>query len=404
MTPVAEQLAGWAARLEPSDADVALAQRSLVDTLAVATAARAHPIGDLLGELAECEAWAVLAHVLDFDDLHMESTSHVSAVCVPAVLATGGDARAYLAAAGVMARLGSALGWPHYAAGWHATCTAGAPAAAAGAAVALGLGAEETAAAMALAVPGAGGVQRAFGTAAKALQVGAAAQTGVRAARLAAAGASADPRALDQWLELVGGDPGRIVLAGPAVPGGLAVKLFPCCYALQRPIAALRAFALALDDLDPARVARVVVRTPESALAPLIHAAPTTGLEGKFSVEYAIAAALLDGRPGIDSFTDEAVARPEAQALLARVAVVPVPGGDWLLAGEVSIELTLTDGSTLTTTLDVPPGAPARPPSDADMAEKVADCAGEQADEILALDWSSAGAFLREGTPMARTP
>ena len=64
-----------------------------------------------------------------------------------------------------------------------------------------------------------------------------------------------------------------------------------------------------------------MVRTPESALAPLIHAAPTTGLEGKFSLQYAVAATLLDGRPGIESFTDEAVARPAAQALLARVEV-----------------------------------------------------------------------------------
>jgi 2-methylcitrate dehydratase PrpD len=397
MTPVAEQLAGWAAGLEPSDDDLALAQRSLVDTVAVAIAARKHPIGELLGELSECEAWAVLAHVLDFDDLHMESTSHVSAVCVPAVLATGGDARAYLAAAGVMARLGVALGWPHYAAGWHATCTAGAPAAAAGAAVALGLGAEEVAAAMALAVPAAGGVQRAFGTAAKALQVAAAAQGGVRAARLAAGGASADPSALDQWLGLVGGDPDRLALDGPAVPGGLAVKLFPCCYALQRPIAALR--ALALDDLDPAQVARVVVRTPESALAPLIHAAPATGLEGKFSLQYAIAATLLDGRPGIASFTDEAVARPAAHALVTRVEVEATPGGDGLLAGDVAIEVALADGSALSTTLDLPPGSPARPPSDAEMAEKVADCARELADEVLAVDWVDAGALLRERLP-----
>jgi 2-methylcitrate dehydratase PrpD len=397
VTHVAEQLADWAAGLEPSDDDLALARRSLVDTLAVASAARRDPIGDLLGELSECEAWAVLAHVLDFDDLHMRSTAHVSAVCVPAVLATGGDARAYLAGAGVMARLGTALGWPHYAAGWHATCTAGAPGAAAGAAVALGLGAEEVTTAMALAVPAAGGVQRALGTAAKALQVGAAAQAGVRAARLAGAGASADPRALDQWLELVGGDPRRLALDGPAVPGGLAVKLFPCCYALQRPIAALR--RLELDDLDPAEVARVVVRTPESALAPLIHAAPTTGLEAKFSLPYAIATTLLDVRPGIESFTDEAVARPEAQALLARVEVDATPGGDSLLSGDVAIELTLADGSTLATTLDLPPGSPARPPSADELAAKVADCAGEQADEILALDWSSAAAFLREGVP-----
>ena len=396
MTPVAEQLAAWAAGLEPSDDDLALARRSLADTVAVAVAARAHPIGDLLGGLSEAEAWAVLAHVLDFDDLHMESTSHVSAVCVPAVLAAGGDARAYLAGAGVMARLGMALGWPHYAAGWHATCTAGAPAAAAGAAVALGLGADEVATAIALAVPAAGGVQRAFGTAAKALQVGAAAQAGVRAARLAAAGASADPRALDQWLALVGGQAEHLSLDGPAVPGGLAVKLFPCCYALQRPIAALRAL-----DVDPEQVARVMVRTPRSALAPLIHPTPTTGLEGKFSLEYAVAATLLDGRPGVESFTDDAVARPAAQALLGRVEVDATPGGDWLLAGDVAIELALADGSTLRAQLDLPPGAPDRPPSSAELAEKVADCAGDLADEVLAVDWAGAGALLREWLPAA---
>jgi 2-methylcitrate dehydratase PrpD len=396
MTPVAE-LAGWAAGLEPSDDDLALAQRSLVDTLAVASAARRHPIRDVFGELSECEAWAALAHVLDFDDLHIESTSHVSAVCVPAVLAAGGDAHAYLAGAGVMARLGSALGWPHYAAGWHATCTAGAPAAAVAAATALGLGAGEVATAMALAVPAAGGVRRAFGTTGKALQVGFAVHAGVRAARLAGAGASADPRALDQWLELVGGDRGRLVRGGPAVPGGLAVKLFPCCYALQRPIAAVRALELA--DVDPGHVARVVVRAPESALAPLIHSAPTTGLEGKFSLQYAIAATLLDGLPGIASFTDAAVARPAAQALLAHVEVDATPGGDGLLAGDVAIELTLADGSTLATTLDLAPGAPGRPPSEAELAAKVADCAGDLADDILGVTWADAGAFLREWLP-----
>jgi 2-methylcitrate dehydratase PrpD len=384
MTPVADALAEWASAFEPSADDLALADRALLDTIAGATAAREHPIGDLLDGLSEVATWAVLAHVLDFDDLHLPSTTHISAVCVPAVLAAGGDARAYLAGAGVMSRLGVALGWPHYAAGWHVTCTAGAPAAAAAGAVAMGLGAPEIATAMALAVPGAGGVQRAFGTPGKALQVGFAADAGVRAARLAAAGATADPSSFDQWLALVQGDARRLDLDGPAVPGGLAIKLFPCCYALQRPIAAMRAL-----DVDPERVARVVVRTPESALAPLIHAEPTTGLQGKFSLQYGIAAALLDGRPGIASFTDEAVARPQAQALLRRVTAAPTPGGDWLLDGEAVIEVTLDDGTTLHTALDVPPGAPQRPPSAEELAAKVADCAGE-----IAPTWDSAADYL----------
>src|SRR5690349_16369900 len=131
MAGVAERLAGWAAALEPDGDDLSLARRSLVDTVAVALAGADHPVARPAAELGRAGRWSAHAHVLDFDDLHMASTSHVSAVCVPATLATGGDARAYLAGAGVMARLGSALGWAHYARGWHATCTAGAPGAAA---------------------------------------------------------------------------------------------------------------------------------------------------------------------------------------------------------------------------------------------------------------------------------
>ena len=209
---VAERLAQWAADLKPAEEDLRLADRSLADTVAVALAARSHRVTRLAARLPEGPRWAVAAHVLDFDDLHMPSTTHISAVCVPAALATGGSPTAYLAGAGVMARLGTALGWPHYSAGWHATGTAGAPASAAAAAVALGLTAGQTATALTLAVPGAGGVQLAFGTDNKALQVGFAVQAGIRAAELAADGARADPAALDQWLGLVGGDR---VAAGP---------------------------------------------------------------------------------------------------------------------------------------------------------------------------------------------
>jgi 2-methylcitrate dehydratase PrpD len=283
MTSVAVTLAEWAAGLEPDREDLELAHRSLLDTVAVTLAARDHRVTRLASGppegawLPEGARWAVAGHVLDFDDLHMPSTTHVSVVCVPTALATGGGPRAYLAAAGVMARLGTALGWRHYSAGWHATCTAGAPAAAAGAAVALGLPAERIATAMALAVPAAGGVQRAFGTDAKSLQVGFAVEAGLRAARLAAAGAQADPSALDVWLGLVGGDPSAVDPCGPTVPNGLAIKLYPCCYALQRPISAIS--ELAGPELDPAEIRRIALRTPEATVVPLIHHRPKDGLQ-----------------------------------------------------------------------------------------------------------------------------
>ena len=403
MTGVAELLAGWACALEPTPADLALAERSLVDTLAVTLAARGHPVAVLAALLDEGPRWAVTGHVLDFDDLHLPSTAHVSVVCVPAVLAAGGGASAYLAAAGVMTRLGTALGWSHYAAGWHATCTAGALAAAAGAAVARGLGPDGVATALALAVPGAGGVQRAFGTDAKSLQVGFAVDAGLRAARLADAGAKADPAAVDAWLALVGGDPTRLDLTGPAVPGGLATKLHPCCYALQRPIGAVR--DLVARGVRAADVERVHCRTPAATLVPLVHARPTTGLAARFSLPYAVATALLDGFPGRAAFTDAAVRRPAARRLVERVTVEAAPGGEGLLDGELAVTVTTADGATVSTTLRDPVGSPARPATPAELRGKLDDCldglAGPAADPD-GWTWAGAADLLREHLPAAR--
>jgi 2-methylcitrate dehydratase PrpD len=403
MTSLAVMLAEWAAGLEPDQADLELAHRSLLDTVAVTLAARDHRVTRLAAGLPEGARWAVAGHVLDFDDLHMPSTTHVSVVCVPTALAVselagGGGARAYLAAAGVMARLGTALGWRHYSAGWHATCTAGAPAAAAGAAVALGLPAERIAVAMALAVPAAGGVQRAFGTDAKSLQVGFAVEAGIRAARLAAAGAQADPAALDAWLPLVGGSahsrPSAVDPSGPSVPNGLAIKLYPCCYALQRPISALSGLSA-----DPAAVRRIVLRTPEATVVPLIHHRPQDGLQGKFSLEYAAAAALLDTYAGFGSFTDEAVRRDEARRLTGLVETKLDPGGDWLLDGELEAEVHTADGTVLRTRQQYPPGSPARPPTPDQLAAKLADCVAGLDTDPGSWTWDNAATTLRRYLP-----
>ena len=415
--PLALRLARWAHDLQPGRDDLELARRSLLDTVAVALAARDHPVTALASQLPEGARWAVAGHVLDFDDLHMESTAHISAVCVPTALATGGGAKAYLAAAGVMARLGTALGWAHYSAGWHATCTAGAPASAAGAAVALGLTTRQIATAIALAVPGAGGVQRAFGTDGKSLQVGFAVDAGIRAARLAAAGAQADPSALDAWLSLVGGDPanGQADLAGlaipdgealggaRAVPGGLAVKLYPCCYALQRPISALAELARA-RGLESSEVSRIVLRTPEAAVTPLIHHRPVTGLQAKFSLEYAAAAALLDGYPGFASFTDEAVLRPDAIRLAGLVETKLEPGGSWLLDGELEAAVHTRTGEIERISQRFPPGSPARPPTPDQLRAKLGGCVAALPTDPATWTWDTAARVLRDHLHLSCVP
>lgn len=241
-------------------------------------------------------------------------------------------------------------------------------------------------------MPAAGGVQRAFGSDAKALQVGFAAEAGVRAARLVKRGASVDFGAFDQWFELVGGDRERLDLGGPAVPGGLAVKIFPCCYALQRPIAATR--NLRCEGIDPGQVERISVRTPEATIRPLIHRKPRTALEGKFSLEYAIGAVILDGYPGLSSFTDDAVLRPEAQELIGRVEVHTSPGGDSLLAGYVDVEIVLANGEVRSSQLTLPPGAPGRPAESGELAAKLSNC-GEDVPRLLEdVNWKSARRLL----------
>ena len=317
--------------------DLELAGRSLRDTVAVALAASGHPVTRLAAGLPDGARWAVAAHVLDFDDLHMPSTTHVSAVCVPTALATGGGARAYLAAAGVMARLGTALGWRHYSAGWHATCTAGAPASAAGAISARHSSCRPTGSRPQWhwPVPAAGGVQRAFGTDAKSLQVGFAVAAGIRAARLAAAGARADPAALDAWLGLVGGEPAAIDLTGPAVPDGLAIKIYPCCYAMQRPISALT--EAAGGSIDPADVRRIVLRTPEATVLPLIHHRPGSRPGGNSA--WMRPPPRSRRLPWFASFTDARSARRRAQ-LAGLVEIELEPGGNWLLDGELAAECT----------------------------------------------------------------
>ncbi|TWE28813.1 MmgE/PrpD family protein [Prauserella muralis] len=387
---VAVTLAQWASRLVPEPGDRELAQRALADTLAVTVAAADEPVAAQTAALSEVTRWAAVGHALDFDDVHLPSTSHISVVCVAATLAAGGGVREYLGGAGVMARLGTALGWEHYRRGWHTTCTAGAPAAAVSAGLALGLDEEGLARALALAVPAAGGVQRAFGTDTKPLQVGFAVDSGVRAARLAAAGATADPASFDHWFGLMGGTTAPD-LDGPTIPGGLAVKLYPCCYAMQRPIGAAR-----LLDVDPRQVTRIRVEAPASSLRPLIHDRPENGLQAKFSLPYAITTALLDRSPSSANFTDRAVTRPEVRDLMERVEVVTSPGGDSVFAGPTRLTARLHDGSTIVRSLDLPPGHPDTPPSTHELAAKVHGCAGDRwAPQVRSADWDNAAALLR---------
>lgn len=396
--PLALRLGEWATSFQPQPLDQEVARGALIDTVCVALAAREHPVAGVAQALGVPGQWSAMAHALDYDDLHLPSTAHISAVCLPTALACGGGRDAFLAGAGVMARIGMLLGWRHYDAGWHTTATAGVFGAAVAAAVSMNLSPSQTAAALALSVSSASGVQRAFGSDAKPLQVGMAAQAGAQAAELASRGVHPDLTALEAWFDLVQGGFDQVEDPATTIPGGLAVKIFPCCYALQRPIFAMREIGNS-DRLVPAEIATIEVRAAQSTVKPLIHQRPLTGAQGKFSLEYGVAAAVLDEFPGQWSFTDEAVQRSAAQELLRRVRFVPGEAGEGLLDGACEIVVELSDGGVRAASLELPEGAPGHPPSPAVLAQKAASCLDGLELDIAEVDWDSAASILTAHTP-----
>src|SRR5439155_6143936 len=131
----------------------------------------------------------------------------------------------------------------------------------------------------------------------------------------------------------------------------LSVKKYPCCFATHRAADAVLDLR-AEHGLDAAGVDAVEVTVPVGGVSPLIHDRPRTGLEGKFSMQYVLAAALLDGRVGLDAFRDDAVRRPQAQALVPRVTVREDPsigtGSNPIEEGHLTVDSRLRGGRGLT--------------------------------------------------------
>ena len=171
----------------------------------------------------------------------------------------------------------------------------------------------------------------------------------------------------------------------PRFPAVSRSRVFPCCYALQRPISATQLLKTRSHSVED--VVGIRVRTPTATVAPLIHHRPRTGLEAKFSLEYAVAAALLDPHPGFASFTDPAVRRPQARRLIELVKLEPTPGGADLLAGEIHLTVCFGDGSSEEAELALPPGSPTRPPSESDFAAKLRDCGADVPGLLAGIDW-----------------
>jgi 2-methylcitrate dehydratase PrpD len=276
---------------------------------------------------------------------------------------------------------------PHYILGWHPTSTFGTLGAAAACARLLQLDADRGQAALGIAASLAGGARRNFGSMTKPLHAGWAARNGIVAATLASHGFTADAEALeapDGWMKASSGgadfDPSSIQRLGDPweiVQPGIGVKLYPCCYFTHLAIDAALQLREALNG-NIGEVSAIDVSVSPGTMMVLRKTLPESGLEGKFSMEYVVAAALHDGEVKLGTFSDDAVARAEIKRLTAIVRVTEDgPPARTFLGGSARISVHLEDGTRHASKLaEVPRGDPQNPLSWAQLSQKFADCAG----------------------------
>ncbi|MFC4360467.1 MmgE/PrpD family protein [Halobium salinum] len=347
-------------------------------------------------------------HALDYDDLSWAMDGHPSVTLVAPALAVGehvgasGPALVTAFAAGFEAEcyLAEPISPTHYEQGWHPTATFGVFGAAAAAASLLDLDAEATERALNVAASTPAGLKRNFGSMTKPVHAGLAGRSGVTAALLAAEGVTAGDAVVSGergfWDRYADGDEREADPPGAPwrlVETGISVKKYPCCYFAHTSLA-VAADLVERNGVDPEAVDRVEATVSRGAGDALVYPDPATGLEAKFSMEYALACGVARDRVGLAAFEDEALSDSEVERVRERAGFdvdesLPYKSNHTrvrIVAGEETYE----------GTMERPPGTPENPMSERALREKFVDCATRAVPEPTAATAFDRFRSLRE--------
>ena len=397
MTPLTQALAcrccpDWAGHFDRQQREslAAIVRTAFIDTAACILAGREEEVTRVVGEWVRgrcsgeggtssvlfggtrtgCASAALIngvaGHALDYDDVGL--AGHPSVVIVPALLAeqeladAGGFAlvQAYAKGYAVWGELQRRMKVLLHARGWHPSAVFGVVAAAAAVGSLRGLDERRMSHALGIAASLASGVVANFGSMTKPLHLGRAAEAGIHAVELAQAGLDASPDALDGpagLLVALAGDPTRVDLDS-AVPDGFestllrlrpGIKRYPTCYALHRVVDGVLDLA-ARHRISPADVASVQATISETTAGVLRHHDPRTVTEARFSMEFAVAAAIVRGKLGMAQVSAGTLQDPVVRELMKRVHTVTVHTSCPLepsFAYTDEVTIALRDGSTV---------------------------------------------------------
>lgn len=438
MVTIAEKLATFVVdtslRKMPLEV-IGLTKRAMMDSLGVALAGSAHPIGKTITAFVEslggkpvaqvigsevrtssplaALANGVMFHVLDYDDVKAGTQGHPSAVLMPVVLSLGEELsssgeeimEAYVLGVEIWAKISSIMPEFHLR-GWHPTGVFGTIGAAAAAAKLLKLTRQQTTMALGIAGSEAGGLIQNFGTMTKSFHVGNAARGGVMAALLAGNGFTSAKNILEEDTGFIATFYGKTTaklskitenLGSPfaLISPGLSMKKYPSCYSTHRALDAIL-HIIKLHHIKPEAVQAVTCQSNPVAQKALRYPDPSTALQGKFSMQFALAVALIDQRFTLAQATDKKVNDPVIKNFMKRVTLSVHP--DWVDGEDTSysrpdiVTVMLKNGRRYSYEVLTAKGDSKAPLAEEELVNKYRECAklalgNEEVDRLLELIW-----------------
>jgi 2-methylcitrate dehydratase PrpD len=385
---VSETLATWIEGLQPGDIPEATrreAENTVIDTIGLSVAALETDYGlavrkafDQRGDCTvfgldqgfESAAAAVIngtcGHGEDYDNTYEGCPVHSGVVIVPALFAAGEIlklpaqevAKGMVVGIEVACRLGLVAQKAVHSAGFHPTAILGAMGAAAGVAAAMGQNKAQIRDTLGVAGSMASGIIEylADGTWTKRLHPGWAAQAGLRAAQLGAAGFRGPATVFEGTHGLFSAFASSIEPDFAPLTGELgsrweaarvAFKPYACGTMTQPYVDC--AVRLRRQGVRPEDIRSIVCEVGEGTVhrlwEPLADKQrPPTAYAAKFSSPYCGAAGLIHGDAGLAQFTEDAVRDPRALALAGKVSYVVDPDNEYPANYTGHIRAELTDG------------------------------------------------------------
>ena len=329
-----------------------------------------------VGMLDAARINGVAAHALDFDDCNNTLGGHPSAPILPALFSiadefgvTGRDfITAYVAGFETECKVSMGVNLYQYLKGWHPTATIGIFGATAAAGHLLKMSSQQIAIALGIATSMAAGVKSNLGTMTKPLHVGQCAHNGLFAALLAREGFTSSDTAFEGkqgYFDCYNGegnfDMAKILphWADPLdiIKPGVGIKQYPCCASTHPAVDCMLALRKE-HNLKPVDVEKIESYTHSRRLAHTDRPQPKSEIDAKFSVQYAISRALIEGKIIAPYFEGDAYKDPALQIVMRKVQVAPYTTEQFPADNHFGAELrvTLTNGNVLVKKVDQPHG------------------------------------------------